>query len=262
MDIIVKGRNVEVPEHYRVHVAEKLERLERYDKKFIRCDVELTHEPNRRQAKNCQRVQITAKGKGPVVRAEACAGDFYAALDASLNKLEARLRKAADRRKVHRGRRTPPSVATATAGGMPTIVPDVATLDGSAGRLATAVLDAPDAEDTAAAETGGDAADTGSDGIPWPRRDLDRGDTSGDDGGEDGDPYASITYDHYDTDDGLPGRIVREKVHSAEPMSVDRALYEMELVGHDFYLFSDADTGRPSVVYRRRGFDYGVIRLG
>jgi hypothetical protein len=44
-------------------------------------------------------------------------------------------------------------------------------------------------------------------------------------------------------------------------MTIDKALYEMELVGHDFYLFSDAVTGLPSVVYRRRGFDYGVIQL-
>ena len=80
MDIVVKGRNVEVPDHYRVHVAEKLARLERYDRKVIRFDVELFHEPNRRQSKNCQRVEITGKGRGPVVRSEACAGDFYAAL--------------------------------------------------------------------------------------------------------------------------------------------------------------------------------------
>ena len=59
-----------------------------------------------------------------------------------------------------------------------------------------------------------------------------------------------------------PGRVVREKQHTAEPMTVDQALYEMELVGHDFYLFNDSDAGRPSVVYRRKGFDYGVIRLG
>jgi hypothetical protein len=62
-------------------------------------------------------------------------------------------------------------------------------------------------------------------------------------------------------DDILPGRIVREKEHSSSPMTVDQALYQMELVGHDFYLFHDAECGRPSVVYRRRGFDYGVIRL-
>jgi hypothetical protein len=58
-----------------------------------------------------------------------------------------------------------------------------------------------------------------------------------------------------------PGRIVREKEHPAKPMTIDQALFEMELVGHDFYLFSDADTGQPSVVYRRKGYAYGVIRL-
>jgi ribosomal subunit interface protein len=55
--------------------------------------------------------------------------------------------------------------------------------------------------------------------------------------------------------------IVREKTHAAIPMTLDQALYEMELVGHDFFLFVDLDSSRPSVVYRRRGYDYGVIRL-
>jgi len=55
--------------------------------------------------------------------------------------------------------------------------------------------------------------------------------------------------------------VVREKTHHAVPMSLDQALYEMELVGHDFYLFVDGETKQPSVVYRRRGYDYGVIRL-
>ena len=54
---------------------------------------------------------------------------------------------------------------------------------------------------------------------------------------------------------------VREKVHDATPITLDQALYEMELVGHDFYLFVDAETSQPSVVYRRRAYDYGVIRL-
>jgi hypothetical protein len=44
-------------------------------------------------------------------------------------------------------------------------------------------------------------------------------------------------------------------------MTLDQALYEMELVGHDFFLFVDAATKCPSVVYRRRAYDYGVIRL-
>ena len=115
MDIVVKGRNVEVPDHYRVHVEEKLTRLERYDRKVIRFDVELFHEPNRRQSKNCQRVEITGKGRGPAVRAEASAGDFYAALDAAVTKLENRLRRLHDRRRVHYGRRSQTSVAEATA---------------------------------------------------------------------------------------------------------------------------------------------------
>ena len=62
--------------------------------------------------------------------------------------------------------------------------------------------------------------------------------------------------------DGGPGRIVRVKDHPADPITVDQALFQMELVGHDFYLFNDADTHLASVVYRRKGFDYGLLRLG
>ena len=55
--------------------------------------------------------------------------------------------------------------------------------------------------------------------------------------------------------------VVREKFHAAVAMSIDQALFEMEMVGHDFFLFTDAASGLPSVVYRRRGYQYGVIRL-
>ncbi len=55
--------------------------------------------------------------------------------------------------------------------------------------------------------------------------------------------------------------MIREKLHRAEPMTLDDALYEMEMVGHDFFLFVDAETSLPSVAYRRRGWAYGVIRL-
>lgn len=57
------------------------------------------------------------------------------------------------------------------------------------------------------------------------------------------------------------GKVVRTKEHSATPMAVDDALSEMELVGHDFFLFVDEATGRPSVVYRRHAYDYGMIAL-
>lgn len=55
--------------------------------------------------------------------------------------------------------------------------------------------------------------------------------------------------------------VIREKKHKATPMSIDDALYQMELVGHDFYLFIDEKTANPKVVYRRRGWNYGVIEL-
>lgn len=69
------------------------------------------------------------------------------------------------------------------------------------------------------------------------------------------DPYENLV------EDVTPGRVVRTKEHPANPMSVDDALSEMELVGHDFYLFINEESGRPSVVYRRHAFDYGLIAL-
>jgi ribosomal subunit interface protein len=230
MDIVVKGRNVEVPEHYRVLVAEKVGRLGRYDRKLLQFDVELFHEPNRRQHKNCQRVEITTRVRGQAIRAEACAADFYGALDCAVSKLESRLRRMHDRRRVHYGRRSPASVGEATAGVLPGVAPFPAEFDARApSQLVSrvAVLE-PRAEDPYANH---DVPD-----IPEQQR--------------------------WDDDEAYrPGHIAREKEHPAKPMTVDQALYEMELVGHDFYLFADADSGQPSVVYRRKGFDYGVIRL-
>ena len=227
MNIVVKGRNVEVPDHYRVHVTEKLSHVERYDQKAVRYDVELFHERNPRQSKSCQRVEITGRCRGQVVRAEACGSDFYAALDAAVSKLDNRLRRVADRRKVHYGRRHPTSVAEATAPLAATLTSEIDTLDtpteveANGHRHWTGLLDSPDQE-------------------------LD---------------YELPTQRWESPDDQGPGRIVRRKRHCARPMTVDEALYEMELVGHDFYLFSDAVSGLPSVVYRRHGFDYGVIQL-
>jgi ribosomal subunit interface protein len=193
MEIVVRGRNVVVPDHYRQHVAEKLAKLERYDGKIIRTDVELHHEKNPRQNGSCQHIEITCRTRGPVVRSEACAEDFYKALDLAADKLERRFRHAADRRRIHHGRRTPPSVAEVTAG-----LPDTS---------ATAAANEPE------------------------------------------EPFEG------------PGQIVRVKEHTAEPMTVDQALFEMELVGHDFFLFKDVESGRASVVYRRHAYDYGIIRL-
>jgi len=225
MDIVVKGRNVEVPEHYRVHVSEKLSRLERYDRKIVRFDVELFHEPNRRQHKNCQRVEITTQIRGQVLCAAACAGDFYAALDSATNKLESRLRRIHDRRRVHYGRRSPASVGQAVGAAAPILTEAD---PGEAGFAPTVLLEA--------------ATDEATDGYRHEPRIPEQRWTD-------------------DVEDYLPGQVVAEKKNSNQPMSVESALSEMELVGHDFYLFTDADNGLPSVVYRRKGFAYGVVRL-
>lgn len=55
--------------------------------------------------------------------------------------------------------------------------------------------------------------------------------------------------------------VIRRKAFTDEPMTIDEALYRMELVGHDFYLFHDSETDKASVVYRRKGWNYGVITL-
>jgi ribosomal subunit interface protein len=117
-DIVVTGRNVAVPAHYRVHIAEKLARLERYGShvsRIVRYDVVLDHEKNPRLSKVCQRVEITGRGTGPTVRAEACGPDFRSVLDAAVAKLQETLRRSHDRRRVHHGRHQPISVAAATA---------------------------------------------------------------------------------------------------------------------------------------------------
>jgi ribosomal subunit interface protein len=196
VDIVVKGRHTEVPERFRVHVSEKLAKIQRLDPKVISVDVEVSKERNPRLSEVCERIELTIHSRGPVIRAEAAAQDPYAALDAAFAKLESRLRRAHDRRVVHHGGKSPVSVATATS-----------TLAAADGAAAVAVEELAEGVD-----------------------------------------------DH--------PMVIREKTHLAAPMSMEQALYEMELVGHDFFLFVDADRQLPSVVYRRHGYDYGVIRLG
>ena len=99
MDIIFKGRRTDVQERFRRHASAKLGRIERLDSRANRIDVEITTERNPRQSDRRERVELTIRSRGPVIRAEAAADDRYAALDRALAKLEARLRRLGDRRK-------------------------------------------------------------------------------------------------------------------------------------------------------------------
>jgi len=201
VDVVVSSRHCEVSERFREHVEEKLSRLEKHNHRIIRVDVLLEKEARPREPERAVRVELTAKSKGPVVRAEASAEDKMAALDLALDKMAAQMRRAADRKKVHRGQHKPESLGQAMA------------------RTSPPVSSQADDETVAERKVG------------------------------------PVTV----TGDGP--LVVREKSHAAAPMTLEQALYEMELVGHDFYLFVDKESEKPSVVYRRRGYDYGVISL-
>ncbi|TDC67557.1 ribosome-associated translation inhibitor RaiA [Actinomadura sp. GC306] len=213
MNITVRGRHTEVNDRFRRHVENKLAKIERLNQKVIRVDVEVSEEHNPRLADQRERVELTIRSRGPVIRAEAAADDRHGALDMALDKLESRLRRDAERRKGHGGKGRAKLATMETT--LPETLPEP---------VQTARESAPEEPEAA------QAARQDEDLVPIPM-------------------------------DGDGPLVVREKFHKAEPMGIEQALFEMELVGHDFFLYRDKANGLPSVVYKRRGWDYGVIRL-
>lgn len=208
MDIVVVGRNTEIPERFRSHVEEKLAKVEQLAPQTQRVDVVLTHERNPRLADNAERIELTLRGRGPVVRAEASAPDRYAALDVAVGKLSERMRRVRDRMKDRR--------KAGNGYGM-LVQPE---------EPATTAAPAPPAQPR--------SEDRGTPTRPGQETETQLGDS----------PV-----------------VVRQKLLEATPTTVDDALYQMELVGHPFYLFIDEETGQPCVAYHRHGWTYGVIRL-
>lgn len=210
MEIVVVSRHTEVPERFRRHAEEKLAKVVQLSPYAQRVDVEVTHERNPRQADTAERVELTVRAKGPVVRAEASAQDRYAALDVATGKLLERLRRARDRRKTHKGR-----------------------TNGHAHRDEAPLT-------PVALDPGEDLLERAE--PPRPTAPEEPG----------------VAVEEHLGDSPV---VLRQKVHETEPMTVDQALAEMELVGHPFFLFVDVETSQPCVVYHRRGWTYGVIRL-
>ena len=199
MDVSITGRHLTVSDATREEISDRLNTtIAKLRERVIRTEVEFTAADVKGDPEGEIRCEITLRGRGPVVRASATASDKMVAFDRAEEKLKAQLRKAADRRKRHRGLR--------------------------AGQIAE-VEWAP----TPSAEP---AEDEG------PTRQM-----------------AGLTV----TGDGP--LVVREKRFSSQPLTLAQALDEMELVGHDFFLYVDAETNEPSVVYRRKAYDYGVIHL-
>jgi ribosomal subunit interface protein len=236
MDILFKSRHTTVPERFRRHAAAKLAKLERLDSKAVRVDVEVSKERNPRQADHSERVELTIRSRGPAVRAEAAADDRYAALDLAFAKLEGQLRRAAERRKARR------DTTVRSPGVLAGVGAAAASRNGTAAAAASPHAMAPEAADLPGARVNVPAG-RGEELISLPEEDT---------------TLAGLVPIQMEGDGPL---VVREKVHVSHPMTIDQALLEMELVGHDFFLFHDCDCDKFSVVYRRRGYDYGVIRL-
>ncbi len=196
MDIVVRGRHLDVSARFREHAEGKLERIDRFGMPITHVDVEVSHEVNPRQSDRAYEVELTCRGTGPVIRAEASAPDKYAAMDIALGRLEERLRRAADRKRDRRTEKV--LVVPAAAAPAPAPEPPQPQTD-----------------------------DLTDDATVWAEGPI----------------------------------VVRLKEYVSEPMSVAQAVEALELVGHDFYLFRDSDSGAPSVVYHRRGYNYGLLRL-
>lgn len=196
MDVIVTGRRCTISDEFRDKVSERISGIERFRDRVQRVEVQVSTNTHK-QPDQATQVEITLIGKGPVVRSVAAAEDKTVAFEHALDKMKAQLRRAADRRKVHRGLRVSDTLeAPASAAAAP------------------ADEDAPQVRRIAGLEVTGDGP-----------------------------------------------LVVREKIFPATPLTLAQALDEMELVGHDFFLYVDADSDRPSVVYRRKAYDYGVIHL-
>ena len=213
MDITVTGRNVDITDRFREYATEKADKVAVLAPKALALEVKLSRHSEKSSGQaGDDRVELTLVGPGPLVRAESVASDKFAAFDLAVGRLLERVRRAKDRKKVHRGQHRPTSlreVAEVDFAGTGVVPASAETLD--AVRTGSVPVQAPsDAEETV----------------------------------EDWSPV-----------------VIRQKVFATSPMTLDDALYYMELVGHDFYLFIDAETQRPSVVYRRKGWDYGVIGL-
>ena len=212
MDVTITGRNTEIPDRFREYADEKVTaKVQQLSNRAQSVEVKLRRRTDRAgNLLDKGKVEITIFGPFPTVRAEAEAGDKYAAFDIALDKLVERLRRAKDRKKHHQGK----ALAEAAAEdfkGLDIVPADTGVLDVVAGR------------------------------------------TNGEDAATDDEQYPSEEYNPI---------VIREKVFAPKTMTPDEAVDHMELLGHDFFLFIEAGTERPAVVYRRRGWDYGVIALG
>lgn len=180
MQVVVKGKNMEVSEKLRRFVEGKLSRLERVLPEIAEAEVELSS-TKAKSASGRYVVEVTLKANGALIRGEQSAADTYTAMDAVMDKIDRQIARFKTKR-----------FGAFNKGGAETKAVEVETEEG-----------VEPAEEE--------------------------------------------------------GRLVRIKRFTMKPMDVEEALEQMELLGHNFFVFSNSETGRVSVVYKREDGNFGLI---
>lgn len=184
MDIVIKGRNIEVTEALESYIKKKLGKLDRFFSRISDIQVVLSI-GNSKSSGTTQKVEVTARINGKIIRAQESTSDMYASVDLVVDKLERRI-------KTFKGK----------------------LLDRSRSKPSERIEGLEEVIQTEEAEEG-----------------------------------------------ALSDRIVRRKRLNITPMSVEEALLQMELLGHDFFIFINADTSEINVVYARKEGGYGLIEV-
>lgn len=200
MEIRFTAKNLNISDRFREYVAEKANKVEQFSQRPEELNIKVTRYDHNRKAGQEDSVELTVFEPGHTLRAEAKAADKFSAFDLAFQKLLERLRRYADRHKVHRG--------------------------GNHKNLGVSELS---------------ASNFASIDVTPVNHDVLTGEI----------PFLEET----------AGLVIRRKQFKSSPMTAEQAVDQMELVGHDFYLFHDSESDEPAVVYRRKGYSYGVISL-
>jgi ribosomal subunit interface protein len=201
MELRITAKNLTVSDRFRDYVSEKSGKVEQFAHRPQELNIKVTRHDHSKHSGQEDQVELTVYEPGHVVRAEAKSNDKFSAFDIAFGKLMERLRRYADKHKVHRG--------------------------GRHKNIGTSEL-------------------TASDFAALDVKPIDHDKLTGE--------IPIVT----EEPDQL---VIRSKEFEREPMTQQDAVDHMELVGHDFYLFHNSETGKESVVYRRKGYSYGVISL-
>ncbi len=183
MQLVVKGKNMEVNDRLKSFVEGKIARLQRVLPDIAEAEVELSSAKTKSAGRQYV-VEVTLKANGALIRGEQLADDAYTAMDAVLGKIDRQVARYKSKRSNAIGKRVPDSKAVEAIAEEEEISP---------------------------------------------------------------------------VEDGQEGRLVRTKRFAMKPMDVEEALDQMQLLGHNFFVFNNTETRRVSVVYRREDGHFGLI---